>query len=259
MSTTITTEQIKELRDQTGVSVMQCKKALEEANGDKEQALLILKKKSSDVASKKADRETNDGLIIIKTAPSKAVAVVLLCETDFVAKNSDFTELADVLANKALADGKDATLTASNDLIGPVIQKIGENIKLESIDTFDGGVVGSYVHNGKAGVVVVLEGGDEVLAKDIAMHIAAMKPEYSTQAEVTEETKQKLKELFTKEVDESGKPEDIKAKMLEGKISSFLKERVLTEQSFIKNPEMTIAKLLESKGAKLVTFKHYTI
>jgi elongation factor Ts len=255
----ITTEQIKELRDATGVSVMQCKKALEEAGGDMEKALLVLKKKSSDIALKKADREANDGIIVVRQNPGKATVVVLHCETDFVAKNEDFTNLANTLADLAVAEGKDAATAKAADMINPVIQKVGENIQLGSIEEITAPVVGSYVHSGKSAAVVALSGGDEALAKDVAMHVAAMKPEYATLEDVTPEMKEKVKDMFTKEVMESDKPEEIKAKMLEGKIGTYLKEQVLVEQAFIKNPDMTIGKLLESKGAKLEKFARYSI
>lgn len=210
----ITTELIKELRDATGVSVMQCKKALEEAEGNMEKALMILKKKSSDIALKKADRATNDGLVVMKAGAGKTAVIILGCETDFVAKNSDFITLAENLANLALTEGKDAAMEKSKDMISPIIQKIGENIQLGTVDVIEGEVLGSYVHTGKSGAIVALKGGDEALAKDIAMHVAAMKPEYATISEVPADMKEKVKGLFEKEVAESGKPADIQAKIL---------------------------------------------
>jgi elongation factor Ts len=173
----ITTDQVKALRDQTGVSVMQCRKALEEAGGDMEKALMILKKKSSEIAAKKSDRDAADGRIAVAKNDSKAVLVELNCETDFVAQNSDFVTLAEALAQKALAEGKEAAEAAAPDMINPVIQKIGENIKLGRILEVSGGTIGSYVHNGKTAVVVSLTGGNAETAKDVAMHVAAMHPE----------------------------------------------------------------------------------
>src|SRR3989338_2747961 len=174
----ITTQQLKELRDATGISVMQCKKALEEAGGDMEKALMILKKKSSDVAAKKADRDVADGVVVIKKDGNRAVIVVLRCETDFVAKNDDFLATINTLADTALASGVQKAEEASSELINTLIQKIGENIKLGEIEVIEGNILGAYVHNGKSAVVVNLSGGDETLAKDIALHVAAMKPEY---------------------------------------------------------------------------------
>src|SRR3989344_2537733 len=177
MSTQITTEQIKELRDQTGISVMQCKRALEEAAGDMEKALAILKKISSDIALRKVNREVKDGRVAIKTDGSKAVLVALHCETDFVAKNEDFVNLLNQLTDKAFSEGVEKMRSGAKDMIDPVIQKTGENIQLGEACDVNGSVLGNYTHNNKIGVIVALEGGSQELAKDVAMHIAAMQPE----------------------------------------------------------------------------------
>ena len=177
MSIQITTEQIKELRDQTGISVMQCKRALEEAMGDMEKALTILKKTSSDIALKKVNREVKDGRVAIKTDGSKAVLVALHCETDFVAKNEDFVNLLNQLTDKAFSEGVEKMRSGAKDMIDPVIQKTGENIQLGEACDVNGSVLGNYTHNNKIGVIVALEGGSQELAKDVAMHIAAMQPE----------------------------------------------------------------------------------
>ncbi|MCX6755417.1 MAG: translation elongation factor Ts [Candidatus Nomurabacteria bacterium] len=255
----ITTELVKQLRDSTGVSVMQCKKALEEAGGDMEKAIVILKKSSSDIAIKKAGREANDGAIMIKADSNKTVLVVLNCETDFVAKNEDFTNLLSALTNKALTDGVETMKAGSKEMIDQIIQKTGENIQLGETAEVTGNIIGSYVHNGKSAVIVSLEGGSTELAKDIAMHVAAMKPEYVTLDEISEENKKTVSEIFEKEVMASDKPEDIKKKMLEGKIAGYFKEKTLVEQNFIKNPDETIASLLSKAGAKIVEVKRYSI
>lgn len=259
MSIEITTELIKELRDATGISVMQCKKALEEVGGDIEKALIVLKKKSGDIAAKKSDRDAKDGMIIVVNGVGKSVLLTLHCETDFVAKNSDFTGLAQALADKALAEGVDAMKVASADMINEIIQKVGEKIELGTVKEITGTVLGSYVHSGKSAVLVSLTGGTPELAKDIAMHIAAMKPAYMTREEVTEDAVAKAKEVFMKEVAESDKPQEIKDKMLEGKINTYFKEQTLMDQSFIKNPDMTIKALLEKEKATIVTFVRESI
>lgn len=248
----ITTEQVKELRDKTGISIMQCKKALEEVNGDMEKALMILKKKSTEVASKKADREAADGTIVIAQEAGKAALVELNCETDFVAKNDDFVTLANDMAKKALADGVDGLKAASDEMIAPVIQKIGENIKVGDIEVLEGATVGSYTHNGKAGAIVVLTGGTPEIAKDIAMQIVAMRPEFIQKSDIPAETTERATELFKKDIDESGKPEDIKQKMLEGKISAYFKDLTLFDQPFFKNPDQTIGDVLAKNGATFV-------
>jgi len=259
MSTIITTELIKELRDTTGISIMQCKRALEEAEGDMKKALAILKKTSSDIALKKAGREAKDGRVMIKSKDSKSVLVSLHCETDFVSKNEDFVNLLGVLTEKALNDGVLKTQEEAKNIIDPVIQKTGENIQLGEIYEVTGEVLGSYVHNDKMAVIVSLTGGTSELARDVAMHITAMKPEYITPEEITEEAKETMLEIFQKEVASIDKPEDIKKKMLDGKITTYFKEKTLLEQPFIKNGDQTVGKLLESAQAKIKEVKRYSI
>ena len=250
----ITTEQVKELRDKTGVSVMQCKKALEEAEGDVEKAVLILKKKSTEIAAKKSDREATAGTIAKGEKPGKAILLVLRCETDFVAKNADFIAIATTLAEKALNEGEEAAKAAAADLISTGVQKLGENVQLGEIVTVEAPVVGVYVHDGRVATIVGLTGGTAEVAKDIAMHVAAMNPEYKTRADVPADATEKVKTMFAEEVAASGKPADIQEKMLAGKIDTFFKERTLLDQSFIKNPDQTIEALLKASGATLVSF-----
>lgn len=240
----ITTELIKQLRDQTSVSVMQCKKALEEAEGDIEKALLILKKKSAEIAAKKSDREALAGLLVGKKEGNKAVIVELNCETDFVAKNDDFVSLANKLVDIALADGADKAKEEAKGLIDEVIQKVGENVILGRIEEATGNAVGLYVHDGRIATLVELSGENEVLAKDLAMHIAAMNPEFTTRDEVPESTIASIKEISMKEVEESDKPAEIKAKMLEGKVEGYLKERTLFDQAFFKDTNKTVKQVL---------------
>ena len=259
MSTQITAELVKELRDATGVSVMQCRQALQEAEGDMEKALIILKKKSSTIAMKKADRDAHDGIIVVEENANKILLLTLHSETDFVAKNEDFTNLANTLGKMAFNDGLEVMKDKSGDMINPVIQKVGEKIELGTILEITGETLGSYVHNGKSAVVVSLKGGTSELAKDVAMHIAAMKPVFTTTAEITDADKAKVIEVFEKEVAESDKPEDIKKKMLEGKINTYFKEQTLMEQPFIKNPDVTVGKLLANSGAELVRFERESI
>lgn len=256
----ITTDMIKELRDATGVSVMQCKKALEEAGGNMEKALMILKKKSSEIAAKKSDREVHDGVVVIKKDGTKAAMLMLKCETDFVAKNSDFLALADTLVSTVLSEGIETAQTKAKEMIDPVIQKIGENIMLGDMTVVSGENVGSYIHNGKSGVLVVLSGGTETLGKDIAMHVAAMKPEYLDKTDIAAEKIALATELFQEEVNKSDKPAEIKEKMLAGKIDTYFKELTLLDQAFIKNPDQTIRALLAASGnAKIVSYVRYSL
>lgn len=259
MSAPITTELIKELRDATGISVMQCKRALEEADGDMKKALAILKKSSSDIALKKANRETKDGAVTIRVGDKKSVLVSLHCETDFVSRNEDFTNLLSKLADMTWKDGAEKMKKEAKDMIDGVIQKTGENIGLGEVYEVTGDVLGNYVHNNKTAVIVSLEGGNPELAKDIAMHITAMKPEYISSSEIDEEARKTIAEVFQKEVAGIDKPEEIKKKMLEGKMTTYFKEKTLLEQPFIKNGDETVGKLLEKNKAKIKEVKRYSI
>ena len=259
MSQEISMDLVKELRNSTGISVMQCRKALIEAEGDMEKAIAILKKNSASIAEKKADREAKDGAVVVATNGNKNIILALHCETDFVAKNEDFVKLMDSLAEIAINESIDNMRARAKDLIDPVIQKTGEKIELGEVLEIDGNIVNSYVHNGKSAVVVSLSAGDKNLAKDIAMHVAAMRPEFINESEISPEAKNMMLELFQKEVENVDKPAEIKEKMLQGKISAYFKEKTLMEQPFIKNPEMTIAKLLASANAQILEIKKYFI
>lgn len=261
----ITTEQVKELRDATGISVMQCRRALEEAGGDIEKALAILKKNSSDIALKKAGRELKDGRVAVKMEGAKAILVSLHCETDFVARNEDFAKLLDKIADLVLKkmSAQDGPASGwkdeAKDMINAIIQKTGENIQLGDAYEVQGDILGSYVHNNKSGVIVSLSGGSAELAKDIAMHITAMKPEYIGADEITPETRKTVQEIFEKEIASVDKPAEIKRKMLDGKIAAYFKEKTLLDQPFIKNSEETVSQLLGKNKAKIKEVKRYSI
>jgi elongation factor Ts len=245
----VSMEQVKELRDRTGVSVMQCQKALVEAEGDMEKAIIILKKQSGATAAKKAGRDALAGVIVAKKVGNKVVALTLNCETDFVAKNTDFLTLANTLLDKAIESGVPAAETVAAELVPLAVQKIGENIKLGSItEKTTDGVLGVYIHNGQMGTIVELSGGDDALAKDIAMHVTAMKPEYTTMEEIPAEAIASVKEVFAKEVDAT-KPADIQEKILAGKIDSYLRERVLLEQGFFKDTAIKVKDIISKAGA----------
>lgn len=259
MSIEITTKLIKELRDATGISVMQCKNALEEAEGNMEKALAILKKTSSDIALKKAGREAKDGRVSVKVGDKKSILIALHCETDFVSRNEDFVNLLSNLGDIALKEGVEKMKEESKNLIDAVIQKTGEKIELGDVYEVTGETLGSYVHNNKIAVIVSLEGGNTELARDIAMHITAMKPEYISESDITADVRSTINEIFEKEVAGVNKPEDIKKKMLEGKINTYFKEKTLLGQAFIKDPDQTISQLLEKNKAKIKEVKRYSI
>ncbi|OGI78666.1 translation elongation factor Ts [Candidatus Nomurabacteria bacterium RIFCSPHIGHO2_02_FULL_33_12] len=252
---TINIDQIKALRDESGVSIMQCRKALEEAEGDMEKARVILSKKSSEAAAKKSERETSAGLVVTVQMPKKMAIFTLLCETDFVAKNDDFIKLTNDLSSIISENGIDVMQDQAESLISPVIQKIGENIRIGKVEEISGDILGSYVHNGKSGVIVSIEGGTLELARDIAMHIAAMRPLYTTSSDIDETATVAANSVFEEEIAALDKPEDMKAKILAGKLDAYFKEMTLMNQSFIKNPEIKIEKLLANYNAKLIEYK----
>lgn len=260
MTTTITTAQVKELRDKTSVSVMQCRKALEEAEGDMEKAIILLRKKGSEMAEKKSDRSAADGRVFIKNDGKKAVILTLHCETDFVAQNQGFIDCAEGILNAAWEGGTEKAREVAPSFINDAVLKTGENIQLGDIDIYGGETIGTYTHfNGKTAGLVIMNGGTVEVAKDVAMHITAMRPTYLKSDDIKEGDREAVIEVLKKEVEESDKPEDIKVKMMEGKIAGYFKEQTLLDQSFFKQPELTIGKLVSDNKGEIVSFKLYTI
>lgn len=268
----ITASMVKELREKTDAPMMECKKALSEANGDMGKAEEILRVKLGNKAAKASARVAAEGIVGTYIAPDLKLATIVEvnCETDFVAKNDDFLAFArkmaelvatqnptDVAALSALPlDGKtvDAVRT---ELVG----RIGENMTIRRFTRVAAqGKVAQYVHGGaKIGVVVDLVGGDDALAKDLAMHIAAAKPVALSKEQVAPELIQKERDVATAKAAESGKPADIVAKMVEGSVQKFLKEVTLLGQPFVKDDKQTIEQLLKSKGASVATFALYVV
>ena len=256
----ISADQVKELRDKTSVSVMQCRKALEEADGDMEKALIILRKKGSEIAEKKSDRSATDGKVVIKKDAQRALVLTINCETDFVAQNERFVTLANSIIDEAWSSGIPTATEHATAQINDVVLAIGENIQLGGIDEFTGSVIGSYTHfNGKQASLVVLEGGNESLANDIAMHATAMKPKYLASSDIKEEDKEAVLGVIQKEIDESDKPAEIKEKMLTGKLDTYFKEQTLLDQVFFKDGSITVGKLAEKAGAKIISYKLYIL
>ena len=262
----ITAAQVKELRERTGAGMMECKKALVETNGDIEAAIEHMRKTGLAKADKKAGRTAAEGIIAVElSADGKTAAIVEVnCETDFVAKGDDFTDMANSIAKRVLEE-RPADLDALNalslgdstigDTLKAKIAKIGENMSVRRFQIFDtNGVLGVYKHGDRIGVLVDMEGGSEELAKDIAMHVAASKPTAVSADEVSADLIEKEKEIFTAQAQESGKPADIIEKMIEGRIRKFLQEITLLGQPFVKDPDQTVEKLLKGAGAKVVKF-----
>ena len=234
---------VAKLRQMTGAGMMDCKSALVEASGDFDKAKDIIREKGKLVAAKRADRETTEGSVIALATENnnKAIVVCLGCETDFVARNEDFIASAKKVAEETL---KDENFDAKQ-IVADLNFKLGEKIEVKEKKIIEGKVLGSYIHsNNKIGVVVALSGGEVEMAKDIAMHAAAMNPSYLNPEEVPEESVAKEKEIWKELLKKEGKPEQIWDKIMIGKEKKFREENALIKQPFVKNPEITIEKLL---------------
>ena len=268
----ITASQVKELRERTGAGMMECKKALVETDGDIDAAIEHMRKTGLAKADKKAGRVAAEGTVTIKASPDgKSVAILEVnSETDFVSGGDDFkafaNELAELILDKKPANLDEVmNLTMSNGdtvdtNVRALIAKIGEKISvrrfeiLETENTFS-----SYSHGSRIGVVVEMKGGNDELGKDVAMHIAATNPVCISEDQVPAENLEKEKEIFTAQAKESGKPDNIIEKMIEGRIKKYLKEITLVGQPFVKDPDMTVEKLLKSNDATVVTFCRYEV
>ncbi len=262
----ITASMVKELRERTGAGMMECKKALVETNGDLDAAVEHLRKSGQAKADKKAGRTAAEGRIVIRQDDPGRTAVLLEvnCETDFVAKDENFTAFAEAVADRILKDRPadvEALLALPIDDSGKSIEearkelvaKIGENIGVRRFAVVEAdGPLGLYLHGQRIGVAVALEGGDEALARDLAMHVAASRPLCISADELPAQVLEKEREIFTAQAQESGKPAEIVEKMVEGKLKKFIKEVTLLGQPFVKDPDQTVEQLLKGAGAKVV-------
>lgn len=266
----ITASMVKELRERTGLGMMDCKKALSEADGDMEKAIEDLRKASGLKAAKKASRVAAEGVVLTKIADEGNYGVVIEVnsETDFVARDENFLGFADQVLQASFSDKEAdaATLLASGieDARQALVQKIGENINLRRIERLsiedDGaGVVESYIHNNKIGVLIALRGGDAALARDIAMHIAAVNPMVIRAEDVPEDVLAKESEIYSAQAHESGKPEEIVKKMIEGRLRKFVAEISLMEQAFVKDPDTKVGKLLQEADAEVAQFVRFEV
>jgi elongation factor Ts len=259
---------IKELRERTGLGLLECKKALAAASGDVEKAIEEMRKSSGMKAAKKAGRTAADGVVVARVAEdgSYGVIVEVNSETDFVARDENFLGFVNSVVGAAFA-GKQTDVAAlmAGDLESSreaLVQKIGENISVRRIELVnaESGVVGFYVHgNSRIAVLVELKAGDPDLAKDIAMHVAAVSPQVVSPADMPAEVVAKETEIYTAQAQESGKPAEIIEKMIGGRIKKFLAENSLTEQSFVKDPDVTVGKLASSAGAEVVSFVRFEV
>lgn len=262
----VTAQLVKELRERTGAGMMECKKALVECDGDMEAAVELLRKTGLAKADKKASRVAAEGIIAAASEGGRGVLVEINSETDFVARDDSFLAFANQTAQAALknaATEADALLQSALDNGNTVdterqalIGRIGENIQVRRLSNLDVGSdnLGCYIHGGRIGVMVHLQGGDTELAHDLAMHVAAFNPAFIDADQVPADVLAKEKEILVAQVQDSGKPADIIEKMVEGRLRKHLAEITLIGQPFVKDNDVTVEKLLKSKGAKVVSF-----
>lgn len=265
----ITAALVKELRERTGAGMMDCKKALQEANGDIEVAIEEMRKSGAAKAAKKAGRIAAEGVITIKQDGQDITILETNCETDFVAKDENFVSFTNKVIEAVIANDPadvdalmqtsfgDQTIEEANQQL---VAKIGEKITVRRFEKITAsGQLGSYSHGDRIGVVVELEGGDEALAKDLAMHIAASKPVCVSEEQVPQDVLDKEKEIFSAQAAESGKPPEIIEKMVTGRIQKYLKEITLLGQPFVKDPDQTVEKLLKAANASVTSFLRYEV
>jgi elongation factor Ts len=269
----ITAALVKELRERTSAGMMECKKALKECNGDIEAAIELMRKSGLAQAAKKAGRIAAEGLIIIQQVETTVGMVEVNCETDFVSRGDDFKGFCNAIV-KLVLEMRPANLDALlklpfssggrtvEETRQDLIAKIGENINVRRFTTVNvpqKGHLGIYLHGIRIGVLVEVQGGTAELAKDIAMHIAASRPVCVTPEQVSPELIAKEREIYTAQAKESGKPDNIVEKMVNGRVQKFLGEITLLGQPFVKNPDITVKKLLEEHQAVVVRFERFEV
>ena len=262
----ISASQVKELREKTGLGLMDCKKALQEANGDLDLAVEELRKTSGLKASKKSSRSAADGLIGIKSADGKSFMVEINCETDFVARDDSFNlfmkEVLEIVSTNGDKSLEELLKLGIEEKREKLVQKLGENIVVRRVtaseDKADSS--GVYLHsNNKIGTIISLKGGTEEVAKDIAIHAAATDPMAISPSDIPKEVIEKEREIYRAQSEESGKPADIIEKMIDGKIRKFLSEVSLTEQDFVKDPSLRISDILKDKDANIIGFTRFEV
>ncbi|EST13048.1 translation elongation factor Ts [Sporolactobacillus laevolacticus] len=269
----ISAKQVKELRELTGAGIMDCKRALAEADGDIEKAIDVLREKGMAKAAKKSGRIAAEGLAEIKIDGNKAVALEVNSETDFVAKNAEFKELINLIAQHLL-DKEPATVeealtqTTENgetvaDTITAAISKIGEKISLRRfaiVEKTDAEVFGAYLHmGGRIAALTKLSGNDDAVAKDVAMHVAAIRPQYLKEDEIPADVVAHEKEVLTQEALGEGKPANIVEKMVVGRLKKFFKDICLVDQPFVKDGDVTVSEFLKSKNADVLAFVRFEV
>jgi elongation factor Ts len=265
----ITADMVKQLRERTGAGMMECKKALVETSGDLDRAAELMRKTGLAKADKKAARVAAEGTVAAERQGLRAALVEVNCETDFVARSDEFLAFARTLAQAALglsADTVEALLASTNgagsfeEQRRALIAKIGENISVRRFAQLAApGALGAYIHGGRIGSLVALKGGDEALARDLAMHVAAVNPAFIDASEVPAAVLDKEREILTDQTKGEKKPPEIIAKMVEGRLRKYLAEITLVGQPFVKDPEITVGELLKKAGATVVKFVRFEV
>ena len=253
---------VKELRERTGLGMMDCKKALVDSDGDMEVAIENLRKSSGMKAAKKAGRIASDGLLSIKVDGGTGVIVEVNCETDFAARDDNFVAFVKTVTEKVFELGETNVEALGLETEREnLVQKIGENISIRRAQVFkDEGTVVEYLHtNGRIGVMLSMEGGSKDLGKDVAMHIAAMNPTVVSSEDAPADLVAKEREIYTAQAQDSGKPPEIVEKMIDGRIRKYLAEISLLEQAFVKDGDTKIGALLKKEGAAVNRFVRYEV
>ena len=266
----ISASMVKELRERTGAAMMECKKSLVESNGDMDAAVELLRTSGQAKADKKAGRVAADGRVVIAANGKKAAIVEINSETDFVAKDENFVAFAEAVASSALdSEIDDINILQDSKLAGgqtvemartELISKVGEKISVRRVAQIEAADhLGNYTHGARIGAAVALSGGNEELARDIAMHVAASNPNCIDEDGVAADVLERERRIFSEQAAESGKPPEIVEKMVTGRVAKFLKEITLVGQPFVKDPDMTVGKLLTNAGATVTGFVRFEV
>ncbi|MCH7821917.1 MAG: elongation factor Ts [Proteobacteria bacterium] len=266
----ISPSMVKELREHTGAGMMDCKRALVETDGDLDAAVEVLRKSGQAKADKKASRIAADGRIVVVHDGNRAVIVEVNSETDFVAKDENFVAFVEAVAAAALASGTTDVEAFAHERLADgrsveearteLVAKIGENISVRRIaSVIADGIISSYTHNARIAAVVALDGGDEALGRDIAMHVAASNPMCIDESGVPAETLESERRILTEQAQDSGKPPEIIEKMIAGRINKFLKQITLLGQPFVKDSDISVAKLLSDADASVAAFVRFEV
>ena len=260
----VTASLVKELRDRTGLGMMECKRALAQSEGDIDKAIEDLRKSSGMKAAKKAGRTAADGVVAFRAQGGYGLVLEVNSETDFVARDEGFQGFVNTVLDAAYGAKQTniAELMAGDLEVQrqELVQKIGENISPRRADSIEAPVVGGYVHsNSRIAVLVGLSGGSEELAKDVAMHVAAVNPAVVNSSDMPADLVAAEKEIFAAQARESGKPEEIIEKMIAGRVAKFLKESSLVDQPFVKDPDTTVGKLVKAEGAEVLSFIRFEV